>query len=128
VYDGMVGNTPLPRVLRLGLAVVLVASFCITPVRTLASLPRRDAVAEAAEQLAAKNALHGKLASCGSWGKSLEIANRLGVPYYGVLGPGAQGRELARLLNPEAERLAWPAETPERADQQLRENHIDFLL
>jgi hypothetical protein len=127
-YDGMVGNRPLSRVLRLGLLMVLVASFCITPVRTLAKLPRRDAVAEAAERLAAANALHGKLASCGSWDKSLEIANRLGLPYYGVLGPGSEGRELARILNPESGGLAWPPETPERADQQLRENHIDYLL
>jgi hypothetical protein len=127
-YAGIVVNRPLSRAFRLGLGSVLVASFCITPVRTLAALPRRDAVAEAAEQLAAGNALHGKLASCGSWDRSLEIANRLGLPYYGVVGPGAQGRKLARLLNPEAEKLAWPPETPERADQQLREHHIDYLL
>ena len=127
-YDGMAENTSLSRVLRLGLAMVLVTSFCITPVRTLAVLPRRDAVAEAAERLAAGSALHGRLASCGSWDKSLEIANRLGLPYYGVLGPGARGHELALLLNPESGGLAWPTETPERADQQLREYRIDYLL
>ena len=36
-YDGIVGKTDRSRrVLRLGLGIVLVASFCITPVRTLA--------------------------------------------------------------------------------------------
>jgi hypothetical protein len=127
-YDGMAGKTQLSRGLRLGSLIVLAASFCITPVRTLAALPRRDAVAEAAERLAATKALHGKLASCGGWDKSLKIANRLGLPYYGVLGPGAEGRALARILNPESGGLAWPPETAERDDQELRENHIDYLL
>jgi hypothetical protein len=127
-YDGIAENRSVSRVLRLGLVVVLVTSFCITPVRTLMAMPRRDEVAEAAERLAAGSALHGKLASCGSWDKSLEIANRLGLPYYGVLGPGARGHELALLLNPASKGLAWPAETPERADQQLREYRIDYLL
>jgi hypothetical protein len=128
VCDDIVGKATLSPTLRWGSIAVLVASFCITPVRTVAALPLRDAVAEAAERLAATNALHGKLASCGGWNKSLEIANRLGLPYYGVLGPGPDGRALAAVLNPESESLAWPEETADGADRQLREKDIDYLL
>ena len=45
-----------------------------------------------------------------------------------MLGPGPDGRALAGVLNPESESLAWPEETPDEADRQLRENDIDYLL
>ena len=112
--DDMVGKTKLSPVFRWGSIAVLVASFCITPVRTLSALPRRDDVAEAAERLAATNALQGKLASCGGWRQIAGDRKSAASALLWRVGPGPDGRALAGLLNPEAESLAWPEETPER--------------
>jgi hypothetical protein len=107
------------------------ASFLLMPAAGLAL--QRNAgrgLHRIAANLAKVYGVHGRIASCGDWNDSLEIAYFDGDSYYGSTAPTADEAGFSRELNPELRRRATIPPLPDipPAAAQLRQYRIDYYL